>query len=300
MRISCSSSRNSGSILSPDLVLGAVGLALPAVDTGDKVLECIIERESLTEVVIRAGKVYCSSWPSSSSEKGSNRSSCIYSRHPSRGPVLGEHRLCRARQRHPRGSRDRAVALPRPDHRCAHGASHRLWHADPREHPRTSSRRASESRAANGRGSAPGRYGADGLFLCDHLRPCFSRVCVTFVFFAENPVVNRFVFLDFLLSRRYLITIFLSVSSIVDSDAITGGDAAAGKAGEPLLPVGHGRGAVGLFGLFSPNVGKLKEKRNVPGLALALEDKDPKVQYPSAEALGDLGTRKASFPLFPR
>ena len=53
----------------------------------------------------------------------------------------------------------------------------------------------------------------------------------------------------------------------------------------------------GLFGLFSPNVGKLKEKRNVAGLALALEDKDPEVQYHAAEALGDIGDAKGIAPL---
>jgi HEAT repeat protein len=53
----------------------------------------------------------------------------------------------------------------------------------------------------------------------------------------------------------------------------------------------------GLFGLFNPNIGKLKEKRNISGLALALEDKDPEVQYRAAEALGDIGEEKSVSPL---
>jgi HEAT repeat protein len=52
-----------------------------------------------------------------------------------------------------------------------------------------------------------------------------------------------------------------------------------------------------LFGLFGPNVLKLKEKRNISGLALALEDKDPEVQYRAAEALGDIGEEKSVAPL---
>jgi HEAT repeat protein len=52
-----------------------------------------------------------------------------------------------------------------------------------------------------------------------------------------------------------------------------------------------------LFGLFGPNVGRLKEKRNTSGLALALEDKDPEVQYRAAEALGDLGEETSVAPL---
>jgi HEAT repeat protein len=48
-----------------------------------------------------------------------------------------------------------------------------------------------------------------------------------------------------------------------------------------------------LFGLFGPNIGKLKERRNISGLALALEDKDPEVQYRAAEALGDIGEEKS-------
>jgi len=51
------------------------------------------------------------------------------------------------------------------------------------------------------------------------------------------------------------------------------------------------------FGLFGPGVGKLKEKRNTSGLALALEDKDPEVEYRAAEALGDIGDEKSVGPL---
>lgn len=54
---------------------------------------------------------------------------------------------------------------------------------------------------------------------------------------------------------------------------------------------------LGLFGLFSPNVTKLREKKNVQGLALALDDKDPEVQYRAAEALGDIGDEKSVSPL---
>jgi HEAT repeat protein len=56
-------------------------------------------------------------------------------------------------------------------------------------------------------------------------------------------------------------------------------------------------GISGLLGFFSPNVGKLKEKRNTAGLILALEDKDPEVQYRAAEALGDIGDEKSISPL---
>ena len=51
------------------------------------------------------------------------------------------------------------------------------------------------------------------------------------------------------------------------------------------------------LGLFGPNIGKLKERRNMSGLAQALEDKDPEVQYRAAEALGNIGDTKSVGPL---
>jgi HEAT repeat protein len=50
-------------------------------------------------------------------------------------------------------------------------------------------------------------------------------------------------------------------------------------------------------GLFGTDVKKLKETRNVQGLILALKDKDPKVQYDAAEALGEIGDNRAVEPL---
>jgi HEAT repeat protein len=48
---------------------------------------------------------------------------------------------------------------------------------------------------------------------------------------------------------------------------------------------------------FGTDVKKLKEKRNIQGLILALKNKDPKVQYDAAEALGDLRDNRAVEPL---
>jgi HEAT repeat protein len=50
-------------------------------------------------------------------------------------------------------------------------------------------------------------------------------------------------------------------------------------------------------GFFGTDVKKLKETRNVQGLILALKNRDPKVQYDAAEALGDLGDNRAVEPL---
>jgi hypothetical protein len=50
-------------------------------------------------------------------------------------------------------------------------------------------------------------------------------------------------------------------------------------------------------GFFGTDVKKLKEKRNIQGLILALKNKDPKVQYDAAEALGDLRDNRAVEPL---
>jgi len=50
-------------------------------------------------------------------------------------------------------------------------------------------------------------------------------------------------------------------------------------------------------GIFGTDVKKLKETRNVPGLILALKNKDPTVQYDAAEALGDIGDIRAVEPL---
>ena len=50
-------------------------------------------------------------------------------------------------------------------------------------------------------------------------------------------------------------------------------------------------------GLLWPDVNKLKEQRDIAGLAHLLEHKDPQVQYEAAEALGNLGDEKAVGPL---
>jgi HEAT repeat protein len=50
-------------------------------------------------------------------------------------------------------------------------------------------------------------------------------------------------------------------------------------------------------GLFGTDVKKLKQSRDVKGLALALKNRDPKIQYDAAEALGDLGDSRAVEPL---
>jgi len=50
-------------------------------------------------------------------------------------------------------------------------------------------------------------------------------------------------------------------------------------------------------GIFGTDVKKLKETRNVKGLILALKNKDPKVQYDAAEALGDMRDYRAVEPL---
>jgi HEAT repeat protein len=50
-------------------------------------------------------------------------------------------------------------------------------------------------------------------------------------------------------------------------------------------------------GLLWPDVKKLKERRDIAGLARLLEHKDPQVQYEAAEALGNLGDEKAIGPL---
>jgi len=50
-------------------------------------------------------------------------------------------------------------------------------------------------------------------------------------------------------------------------------------------------------GFFGTDVKKLKETRNVQGLLLALKNRDPKIQYDAAEALGDIGDTRAVEPL---
>ena len=50
-------------------------------------------------------------------------------------------------------------------------------------------------------------------------------------------------------------------------------------------------------GLFGKDVKKLKQSRDVQGLVLALKNRDPKIQYDAAEALGDLGDSRAVEPL---
>jgi HEAT repeat protein len=46
-------------------------------------------------------------------------------------------------------------------------------------------------------------------------------------------------------------------------------------------------------GLLGPDIKKLKERRDIAGLARLLEHKDPLIQYEAAEALGNLGDEKA-------
>ena len=118
-------------------VLGAVGLVLfRRSHTGDTVLECIIERESLAEVVIRAGKVYLFIMALIFLGEGFKPLILQYILGiPPAGLYWVNIVSASARQRHPRGSRDRAVTFNRPDHRCPHGAPHRRRHADPREYP---------------------------------------------------------------------------------------------------------------------------------------------------------------------
>ena len=50
-------------------------------------------------------------------------------------------------------------------------------------------------------------------------------------------------------------------------------------------------------GLFTPDVKKFIERRDIAGLARLLEHKDPQVQYEAAEALGNLGDEMAVGPL---
>jgi len=50
-------------------------------------------------------------------------------------------------------------------------------------------------------------------------------------------------------------------------------------------------------GLFGKDVKKLKQSRDVQGLVLALKNRDPKIQYDAAEALGYLGDSRAVEPL---
>jgi len=50
-------------------------------------------------------------------------------------------------------------------------------------------------------------------------------------------------------------------------------------------------------GFFGTDVKKLKETRNVQGLILALKNRDPKIQYDAAEALGEVGDSRAVEPL---
>ena len=50
-------------------------------------------------------------------------------------------------------------------------------------------------------------------------------------------------------------------------------------------------------GLFGTDVKKLKQSRNIQGLILALKNRDPKIQYDAAEALGDMGDTMAVEPL---
>ena len=50
-------------------------------------------------------------------------------------------------------------------------------------------------------------------------------------------------------------------------------------------------------GLLGTDVKKLKQSRNIQGLILALKNRDPKIQYDAAEALGDMGDTMAVEPL---
>jgi HEAT repeat protein len=50
-------------------------------------------------------------------------------------------------------------------------------------------------------------------------------------------------------------------------------------------------------GLLGTDVKKLKQSRNMQGLILALKNRDPKIQYDAAEALGEVGDSRAVEPL---
>jgi HEAT repeat protein len=50
-------------------------------------------------------------------------------------------------------------------------------------------------------------------------------------------------------------------------------------------------------GFFGTDVKKLKDSGDVPGLISALIQNDPQVQYDAAEALGELGDKRAVGPL---
>ena len=55
---------------------------------------------------------------------------------------------------------------------------------------------------------------------------------------------------------------------------------------------------MGIFdGLFKPNVERLQEKKNVKGLIKALRHKDRRVRSEAAEALGEIGDKRAVEPL---
>jgi len=56
-------------------------------------------------------------------------------------------------------------------------------------------------------------------------------------------------------------------------------------------------GRITLASVFGSNVGKLKGRRDIDGLARALEDSDPDVQFRAAEALGDIGDERSVGPL---
>ncbi len=49
--------------------------------------------------------------------------------------------------------------------------------------------------------------------------------------------------------------------------------------------------------IFGPDIKKLTKKRNLQGLIHALRNKDPKIQYDAAEALGEIGDIQAIEPL---
>ena len=56
-------------------------------------------------------------------------------------------------------------------------------------------------------------------------------------------------------------------------------------------------GRISLSGLFSPDIQKLKDRRNIEALAHVLDNPDPELQYRAAEALGDLGDPAGVGPL---
>ena len=56
-------------------------------------------------------------------------------------------------------------------------------------------------------------------------------------------------------------------------------------------------GRINLPSVFGSNVGKLKGRRDIEGLAKALENQDPDVQFRAAEALGDIGDERSVIPL---